>query len=534
MPPKKQQQQQQQQQQPNNNNNSSANSTSSSYMGIDFGTHYSCVGVFKNDRVEICPNQQGNRTTPSVVSFVENDQLVGDEAKSQMDRNPNNTVYDVKKLIGRKVSDQSFKDEISKFPFKIVTSEPDKIAFDLKFKGKDYQTSPTDITTSILSQIRRTAETFLGETIKKAVITVPYHFNDKQKKELKDAAQSAGINVLRFVNEHSAVALAYGFDQVSPETNDVRNILIFDLGGSGLSVSMIQRSSQGLLEVLGNVTEDSLSGESFDQVLVNHFTQEFNRKHKCNLKESARSLAKLKTACEKAKRLLSNNNQASIELDSLYEGIDFFTNITRARFEDLAGTLIRDSMKPVLQLLENCKVSKEQVDRIILVGGGSRIPSIQNKLTDLFSQQKKELIKSQNQEEVVCFGATLQAHLLSQKGSSLGEKKLQNTLSTQLPIEMTTSTISIEGKGNSYISVIPQYTRLPCKRSFKIQTTEQSPKQIPLSIYQSTLSNPTQQLLSRLLFPVTSDTLEITFEFDKSSNLKVYSSDKTFQINSTN
>eukprot|EP01132_Coremiostelium_polycephalum_P001221 gene1221-1542_t len=519
-------------------------------MGIDFGTHYACVGVIKNDRVEICPNQQGNRTTPSVVSFVGSDKLVGDEAKSQMDRNPQNTIYDVKKLIGKKTNDQSFINDIKKLPYTIITSEKnvDSINFEVSFNSKTYQPTPIEITSNILSQIKHTAETFLGEPIKKAVITVPFDFTEKQRKDLKDAAQSAGIHVIRLIHEHSAVALAYGYDQqqqqqspsTSTTTKEDENILIFDLGGCGLSVSMVSVKNQ-LFEIIGNVTDHSLSGEAFDQVLVQHFIQEFKRKYKCDLTESKRSVAKLKTYCEKAKRNLSNMTQASLEIDSLFEGMDLFTSITRARFEDLASDLIKGCSRSIATLLEKCGPSftKESVDKIILVGGGSRIPAVQNLVSDYFN--KKELTKTMNQEEVVCFGATLQAKYLTDQqtgGSSAQEKKFMAGHHYSLPVVPQSVGLEDANTGNM-VPVIPAGTRIPCKRSFKITNQSDQQSSINLSVYQgsSTVAKE-NQLISRLICniePSPKQTLqiEVSFEFDKNGLLTITTPESSYQISPT-
>ncbi|EGC33927.1 hypothetical protein DICPUDRAFT_153948 [Dictyostelium purpureum] len=508
-------------------------------MGIDFGTHYACVGVFKNGRVEICPNQQGNRTTPSVVSFVGEDKLVGDEARAQMDRNPQNTIYDVKRILGRKTNEESFESEIKKLSFRVTTYEDnfDKIYFNVNYKEKNIEVTPIEITTNILQQIRHTAETFIGgDTIKKAVITVPTDYTEKQRKDLKDAAQAAGINVVRFIHEHSAVALAYGYDEKTAADDAVKhesNVMVFDLGGSGVSVSMVKIKSK-LFEIIGNVSDHNVSGEHFDQVLFQHFTQEFNRKYKVDLKESARSKAKLKSACEKAKRNLSNMNQASVEIDSLYEGLDFFTNITRARFEDLAGSLFKSAIRAVSTLLEKCDMKKEQVDKVLLVGGGSRIPAIQSQLSAFFDQRAEIIDKSMNQEEVVAYGATLQANILSQMApnqptNSLSDKKISS--GNTMTIEATNKTIGIEDSNGNLIPVIPALSLIPCKRTFNINNTQDAQTSLNMSVYQGDQSiAKDNQLISNLQFKYGSEPLEITFEVDKSSNLLISSKQSNFKI----
>ncbi|KAF2069674.1 hypothetical protein CYY_009011 [Polysphondylium violaceum] len=524
------------------------NNSSNNIMGIDFGTHYACVGVYKNERIEICPNQQGNRTTPSVVSFVGDDKLVGDEAKSQMDRNPLNTIYDVKNLLGRKTNDDTFDDEVRKFPFKVISYEDnhEKILFDVTFKSKSYQPTPIEIASNILSQIKVTAETFLGEPIKKAVITVPSYFTDKQRKDLVQASQQAGINIVRMIHEHSAVALSYGYDvdqqQQDSNNNNNKNIMVFDLGGSGLSVSLLNIRNK-MIEIVANERDHKIGGEAFDQVLVQHFIQEFNRKYRCEI-DNKRSKAKLKAACEKAKRNLSNMAQASLEIDSLYEGIDFFTSITRARFEDMAHHLIKSCITTVDNLLKKANISKDQIDKVLLVGGGSRIPAVQSQLSSYFNA-RDIMDKSMNQEEVVAYGATIQAHIISQlphtqqhlqtHPNSLLDKKIAHGMA--MDVNLVPQSIGINDHQGNMITIIPANTLIPCQRKFKLKSNGSKSLSLDILEGESKLSKDCQYV-QNLKFDfededvvASGENIDVTFEFDKDKVLTVSILGKSFDIN---
>ncbi|KAM9990778.1 hypothetical protein ACTFIY_006827 [Dictyostelium cf. discoideum] len=509
-------------------------------MGIDFGTHFACVGIFKNERIEICPNQQGNRTTPSVVSFVGDDKLVGDEAKAQMDRNPLNTIYDVKRLLGRKTTDELFEHEVKKLSFKVTTFEDnnEKIEFQVNYKSNVVTLTPIEIATSILEQIKHTAETFIGgESIKKAVISVPTDFTEKQRNDLKEAATAAGITVVRMIHEHSAVALAYGYDQVkecSETTNQSKesNVMVFDLGGSGVSASMIRVRSK-LFEMIGNVSDHTVSGEHFDHVLVQHFTQEFNRKYRCDLTENARSKAKLKSACEKAKRNLSNMTQAALEIDSLYDGRDFFTNITRARFEDMASGLIKGSINAVSQLLEKCNMTKEQVDKVLLVGGASRIPSVQNQLLNFFDNRQDILERSMNQEEVVAYGTTIQATILAadKSNQSLTCNSSNISMGSPFSAKFTPATIGIQDSNGNLIPIIPSSSLIPCKRTFTLNTSSENQDNLNMAVYQGSAPlAKDNQLVSRFIFKSSPNPIDVTFEIDNNNTLLIKSEQANYSI----
>ena len=367
-------------------------------VGIDLGTTYSCVAHFANDRVEIIANDQGNRTTPSYVAFTDSERLIGDAAKNQAAMNPANTVFDAKRLIGRKFADEDVQNDLKHFPFKIVEQDT-KPKIQVEFKGETKVFTPEEISAMILTKMKETAESFLGTTVNDAVVTVPAYFNDSQRQATKDAGAIAGLNVLRIINEPTAAAIAYGLDK-KDEGKGEHNVLIFDLGGGTFDVSLLT-IEDGIFEVKATAGDTHLGGEDFDNRLVNHFIQEFKRKNKKDLSTNQRSLRRLRTACERAKRTLSSSAQTSIEIDSLFEGIDFYTSITRARFEELCADLFRNTIEPVEKVLTDSKVSKGEVHEIVLVGGSTRIPKVQKLVSDFFNG--KEPNRSINPDEAVAY-----------------------------------------------------------------------------------------------------------------------------------
>ncbi|KAK6399714.1 Hsp70 chaperone, partial [Oleoguttula sp. CCFEE 5521] len=380
-------------------------------IGIDLGTTYSCVGIFRDDRIEIIANDQGNRTTPSFVAFTDTERLIGDSAKNQVAMNPINTVFDAKRLIGRKFNDAEVQADMKHFPFKVI-DKGGKPVVQVEFKGETKEFTPEEISSMILTKMRETAESYLGETVNNAVVTVPAYFNDSQRQATKDAGLIAGLNVLRIINEPTAAAIAYGLDK---KTEGERNVLIFDLGGGTFDVSLLT-IEEGIFEVKSTAGDTHLGGEDFDNRLVNHFMSEFKRKNKKDLASNPRALRRLRTACERAKRTLSSSAQTSIEIDSLYEGVDFYTSITRARFEELCQDLFRSTMDPVERVLRDAKIDKSSVHEIVLVGGSTRIPKVQKLVSDFFNG--KEPNKSINPDEAVAYGAAVQAAILSGDTSS--------------------------------------------------------------------------------------------------------------------
>ncbi|KAJ6986466.1 heat shock cognate 70 kDa protein 2 isoform X1 [Populus alba x Populus x berolinensis] len=341
-------------------------------IGIDLGTTYSCVGVWQHDRVEIIANDQGNRTTPSYVAFTDTERLIGDAAKNQVAMNPINTVFDAKRLIGRRFSDASVQGDIKHWPFKVTPGAGDKPMISVNYKGEEKQFSAEEISSMVLIKMREIAEAYLGTTIKNAVVTVPAYFNDSQRQATKDAGVIAGLNVMRIINEPTAAAIAYGLDKKATSVGE-KNVLIFDLGGGTFDVSLLT-IEEGIFEVKSTAGDTHLGGEDFDNRMVNHFVQEFKRKNKKDISGNPRALRRLRTACERAKRTLSSTAQTTIEIDSLYEGIDFYSTITRARFEEMNMDLFRKCMEPVEKCLRDAKMDKSTVHDAVLVGGSTRIP----------------------------------------------------------------------------------------------------------------------------------------------------------------
>merc|ERR1719240_1917473 len=372
-------------------------------IGIDLGTTYSCVGVYKNGKVEIIANDQGNRVTPSYVAFSDGERLIGDAAKNQASLNPTNTVYDAKRLIGRRFTDAAVQHDMKLWPFEVI-SKDGKPNIKIQFTESETKTfSPEEISSMVLVKMKETAEAYLGKEVKHAVITVPAYFNDSQRQATKDAGLISGLNVLRIINEPTAAAIAYGLDK---QNVGERNVLIFDLGGGTFDVSLLT-IDDGIFEVKATAGDTHLGGEDFDNRMVNHFVQEFKRKHKKDFTSNARAMRRLRTACERAKRNLSSSANAQIEIDSLYEGVDFYSSITRARFEDLCADLFRGTLEPVEKVLKDSKVDKGSVHEVVLVGGSTRIPKINELVSSFFNG--KEPNKSINPDEAVAYGAAVQA-----------------------------------------------------------------------------------------------------------------------------
>ena len=418
-------------------------------IGIDLGTTYSAVGVFKNGKVEIIANSQGNRTTPSYVGFTENERLVGDSAKNQVSMNVENTIYDAKRLIGKKFTDPEVQRDLKHFAFNVTAGTDNKCLINVEFKGEQKQFHPEQVAAMILEEMVGVASNYLGEEIKDVVITVPAYFNDSQRQATKDAGVIAGLNVLRIINEPTAASLSYGLDKKGSQ-----NVLIFDCGGGTFDLSILN-IDDGIFEVLSTAGNTHLGGEDFDNRLVEHFTQEFKRKNKVELSSNKKSLRRLRTACERAKRTLSSSTQASIELESLFEGIDFYTSITRAKFENLCDDLMRSCITPIDKLLRDAKKAKGDIDEVVLVGGTTRIPHVQKLLSDYFNG--KELNKSVNPDEAVAYGAAVQAAVLS--GNT------DENIEDLLLIDVAPLSMGLETAGGVMTSIINRNTTIPTKRS---------------------------------------------------------------------
>jgi L1 cell adhesion molecule like protein len=425
-------------------------------VGIDLGTTYSCVGVWQNDRVEIIANDQGNRTTPSYVAFTETERLIGDAAKSQAAMNAHNTVFDAKRLVGRKFTDPGVQSDMKHWPFTVVSGPGGTPIIEVEYKGEKKQFKAEEISSMVLTKMKEIAEAYLGKEVKNAVVTVPAYFNDSQRQATKDAGSIAGLNVLRIINEPTAAAIAYGLDK----KGDEKNVLIFDLGGGTFDVSLLT-IEEGIFEVKATAGDTHLGGEDFDNRMVDYFLQEFKRKHRKDMSGNQRALRRLRTACERAKRTLSSSTQAHIEIDSLFDGIDFNSTITRARFEDLNMDYFKKCMDPVEKVLRDSKMAKNDVDEVVLVGGSTRIPKIQSLLQEFFNGQ--EPCKSINPDEAVAYGATVQAAILS--GQDKSEK-----LSELLLLDVTPLSLGLETAGGVMTTLIKRNTTVPAKKTQTFST----------------------------------------------------------------
>ncbi|KAK0260114.1 Heat shock protein ssb1 [Friedmanniomyces endolithicus] len=490
-------------------------------IGIDLGTTYSCVANYEGAGVEIIANEQGSFTTPSFVSFTSEERLIGEAAKNQAAMNPENTVFDAKRLIGRRFDDPTVKKDIESWPFKVIDDD-NSPKIQVEYLGETKTFSPQEISAMVLGKMKEVAETKLGKKVQKAVITVPAYFNDNQRQATKDAGAISGLNVLRIINEPTAAAIAYGLG--AGKSDKERNVMIYDLGGGTFDVSLLHIQG-GVFTVKATAGDTHLGGQDFDTNLLEHFKKEFQRKTKKDISGDARALRRLRTACERAKRTLSNGTQTTIEIDSLFDGEDLNANITRARFEEINAKAFNGTMQPVEQVLKDANFERSKVDEIVLVGGSTRIPRIQKLLSDFFNGKKLE--KSINPDEAVAYGAAVQAGILSGKATSADTADM-------LLLDVVPLSLGVAMEGNIFAPVVPRGQTVPTikKRTFTTVADNQQTVQFPVFQGERVNCEDNTSLGEFTLSPIPAmkagdAVLEVVFEVDVNGILKVTATEKT-------
>ncbi|KAG6548990.1 hypothetical protein Mapa_009432 [Marchantia paleacea] len=443
-------------------------------LGIDLGTTFSCAGVYMNDWVEIIPNEEGNRKTPSYVAFRDTERLIGDAAKDQAPMNAANTIYDLKRILGRRFSDPSVQTDIVLWPFRVSPGPRDQPSITVRWHGEEKHFAAEEVCAMLLGKMKEIAEAFLRGPVTECVVAVPANFNISQRQATANAGALAGLKVLRVVNEPSAAALAYVLHKESViREGEERKVLIFDFGGGTISVSVIFVEG-GILEVKAMAGDSHLGGADFDRRLVSHFANEFKKKHNRDISGNARALRKLETACERVKRSLSMTSRTTIDIDALFEGIDFYCTITRAEFEEISMDLFERCLAPVQRCLLDAKVSPEAINDIVLVGGSTRIPKVQQLLQEFFGG--KELSKNVNPDEAVAFGAAMYAAILGDKCGS----QLQDIL----PLEVAANSIGIETGGGSMTTILKRNTCIPTQRRMEFTTYTNYHTSVLLNVYE--------------------------------------------------